>query len=567
MDHKAAAKAREAGEEPPPEEDSPPVSKKCFMFLVFILLTGGIIAIVCVLKSGNGAEAEDLEVTTTAKPTTVPIEKLTNDDEVLARCKNRFTGVLGKDPLAMISTGVLNPKTKVEMEKGAFWLRGIEQEDKVSFKKMKVMACKGFIPTVVIQIRPQGYKLILNQDELVHYDGDEIHEDWLSYDAKLKEYQKVLKEIPALIIMEPKLLQLTFNVKNLQYNYENGIYIEEFLKRAQQATNALKKSWIYIDAGDPEWLSNEKHLEHVAITLTRVQGIRGFAMNTGFFANMTYTEKVARKIACRTDLQYVVDSGRNGGEFSHQELSKIAACRYDPPDIKTGNKPMWGYGVKSSGRRRRGLYDTNIGTPTYGSSRGWSNGIAARPMPNRMMTSPAERNIMASMPRGAGFPVLKNANVGTEKSGSMRKTGKIFATNVRTGPGPKMAGGGGGGRKPAGGGKLLTATQAKAKVNQLGGVNKRQGCFARSGKMKQMDATIWARRAGESDGRILSKGTFDHCLLTHSLECDGQCGLILSTPCTCSGTQATPYGSMYDPYNQPFHNPYPQNPYHNPYSG
>ena len=56
---------------------------------------------------------------------------------------------------------------------------------------MKVMACKGFIPTVVIQIRPQGYKLILNQDELVHYDGDEIHEDWLSYDAKLKEYQKV----------------------------------------------------------------------------------------------------------------------------------------------------------------------------------------------------------------------------------------------------------------------------------------------------------------------------------------------------------------------------------------
>ena len=105
MDHKAAAKAREAGEEPPPEEDSPPVSKKCFMFLVFILLTGGIIAIVCVLKSGNGAEAEDLEVTTTAKPTTVPIEKLTNDDEVLARCKNRFTGVLGKDPLAMISTG------------------------------------------------------------------------------------------------------------------------------------------------------------------------------------------------------------------------------------------------------------------------------------------------------------------------------------------------------------------------------------------------------------------------------------------------------------------------------
>ena len=53
------------------------------------------------------------------------------------------------------------------------------------------MACKGLIPTVIIQIRPQGYKLILNQDELVHYDGEEIYEDWTAYDTKIKEYQKV----------------------------------------------------------------------------------------------------------------------------------------------------------------------------------------------------------------------------------------------------------------------------------------------------------------------------------------------------------------------------------------
>ena len=45
-----------------------------------------------------------------------------------------------------------------------------------------------------------------------------------------------------MVILEPKLLQLTFNIKNLQYNYENGIYIEEFLKRAQQTTNALKNT-------------------------------------------------------------------------------------------------------------------------------------------------------------------------------------------------------------------------------------------------------------------------------------------------------------------------------------
>lgn len=53
------------------------------------------------------------------------------------------------------------------------------------------MACKGQIPTVVVQIRPAGYKLILDQDELVHYDGDEMIEDWDAYDLKLKEYIKV----------------------------------------------------------------------------------------------------------------------------------------------------------------------------------------------------------------------------------------------------------------------------------------------------------------------------------------------------------------------------------------
>lgn len=104
MDHNAVAKAREAGVEPP--EESPPVSKKCFMFLVFLLLTGGIVAIVCVLKSGAKEEKlEAIEVTTTARPTTVPISKLTNDEEVLARCKSRYTATLGKSTIGMMSTG------------------------------------------------------------------------------------------------------------------------------------------------------------------------------------------------------------------------------------------------------------------------------------------------------------------------------------------------------------------------------------------------------------------------------------------------------------------------------
>lgn len=552
MDHNAVAKAREAGVEPP--EESPPVSKKCFMFLVFLLLTGGIVAIVCVLKSGAKEEKlEAIEVTTTARPTTVPISKLTNDEEVLARCKSRYTATLGKSTIGMMSTGISDPTdSKVQLKKGSFWLRGIEQEDKSAFKQIRVMACKGFIPTILIQIRPQGYKLILNQDELVHYDGEEIHEDWLAYDIKLKEYQKVLKDIPALVILEPKLLQLTFNIKNLQYNYENGIYIEEFLQRAQQTTNALKKSWVYIDAGDPGWLSEDKHLEHAAQTLNRVQGIRGFAMNTGFFANMTYTEKIARKIACRTDLRYVVDTGRNGGDFSQQELEKIEACRYDPPNIKASNKPMWGYATKKAvankampGRRRRGIYDSGIGgvQPAAG-PRGWSNGVS--------LPSAADRALMRAA--GGPFPgsFLKNSNKGSETAAPKRKTGKIFAKTVRTAPantgrpaGPPVK------KTPAG--KLQGKESAEDRMNKIMFKNKRAGCFGDNSKMTRMDAYIWAKTAGQSDGRILNRGTYDPCLLKHSLKCDGQCGLIVNPPCTCSGpSQPAPSYGGYPPAAVPF---------------
>ena len=54
------------------------------------------------------------------------------------------------------------------------------------------MACRGQIPTVIISMRPAGYKLILNQDDLNFYDGEPIHEDWESYDERLAVYKKVI---------------------------------------------------------------------------------------------------------------------------------------------------------------------------------------------------------------------------------------------------------------------------------------------------------------------------------------------------------------------------------------
>ena len=41
-------------------------------------------------------------------------------------------------------------------------------------------------------------------------------------------------------------------------------------------------------------------------------------MNSAFFANLTFVEMQARRIACRTDLFYITDTSRSGGEFSNQ---------------------------------------------------------------------------------------------------------------------------------------------------------------------------------------------------------------------------------------------------------
>ena len=40
--------------------------------------------------------------------------------------------------------------------------------------------------------------------------------------------------------MEPKLLQLSYDVLNKQYEYDNNIYLDEFITRAQKVVNQLQ---------------------------------------------------------------------------------------------------------------------------------------------------------------------------------------------------------------------------------------------------------------------------------------------------------------------------------------
>lgn len=53
-----------------------------------------------------------------------------------------------------------------------------------------------------------------------------------------------MKAIPSIVIVEPKLLQLTYDVNNLQYDYENGMFRDAFIERAQKITNALQENVI-----------------------------------------------------------------------------------------------------------------------------------------------------------------------------------------------------------------------------------------------------------------------------------------------------------------------------------
>jgi len=552
MDAKHAAKAQEAGLSTPSpsesviieDEPKPAVSKKCFCMIVFLVLIGGVVGILTILKREKMQKELALATTTTAAPTTIAISDLEDVDEVLKRCQKRYTAKLGQASIGLIKTGV-NDDTGKELKKGAFWLRGDLVQDQAIFKDIKVMACRGQIPTVIISMRPAGYKLILNQDDLNFYDGEPIHEDWESYDERLAVYKKQLLDIPSLVILEPKLLQLTFDEINLQYNYENGIYLDEFLRRAQMMTNALKKSWVYLDAGDPHWLSNESHLDFASMTLVRLQGLRGFAINTAFYANSTIVELFARKLSCATNLHYIMDTGRNGGAFSQKKsLEEASECRYDPPDIRKSNNPGWGFASKkpvdARGRRRRsssnnamsrsrrGLYSTGLGEQQV-VNRGWSS--------QRPLLSPYERNTLANAPM-EGMPQLKMANQFGGNGGLPSRTasGKIRA--IQKAPRPSNIGTSAPGKKAASKGSnngLLDRETAEGIMKSISMKNNRMRCLAKSSKMNYHDAYFWARAPGESDGRLFAAGSVHKCLLTHGLTCDGSCPLITSVPCTCSG--------------------------------
>jgi len=583
MDAAHAKKAAEAGvvEEPDvppppypatPVSDKPPLPKKCFLTMVLCILIGICVSIAYVVnqKKAEAAQQEWQRTSTTVTTTTTLALRDLSDEQILEQCGGKYTAKLGKSDIAIFSGWTGMPDG---IQKNALWLRGAPT-DEAAIKKARVLACLDEIPTFIINMRPAGLRLFGDQNEIIAFEDESIHQSWEEYDATLEALMKKLKNIPSLVIMEPKLLQLSYDVLNKQYEYDNNIYLDEFITRAQKVVNQLQKSWVYLDAGDPKYLDDEDHLDHISATLLRVQNMRGFAMNTGFFANMTFVEGQARQIACKTGLNYVTDTGRNGGEFSRQELENIATCRFDPPNVKASNKPMWGLAAMTHAK--------NQASRTRRSGRG---GFRAhtQSLHNEDPTGQPRRFSIYNEPTkpaalmGAARPsrISNAAPSGQIRSKSFNSAPAAPRANL------KSATDGGNG-PPGKKGVALSKKDGETKMAQIS--RGYRVCIRPLNKNKRSDGYIWARSNGESDGRLAKRGTASLCLKKHAVACDDSCPSNSQQSCNCEGKQTAlgGAGAAYGPgagagYGQGYGQGYapggyPQMPYqpvggYNPYGG
>lgn len=252
-----------------------------------------------------------------------------------------------------------------------------------------------------------------------------------------------------------------------------------------------QKSWVYLDAGDPYYLDDEDHLDHISATLLRVRNMRGFAMNTGFFANMTFVEGQARQIACKTGLSYVTDTGRNGGEFSRQELENIASCRFDPPNVKSSNKPMWGLAAMSDAKNGR----------TRRSGRGFRAQTQSLHQDDPMVNQPRRFSIYNEPTKPAALMGAARPSRISNAAPSGQIRSKAFNSAPAGGaPRANLKSAGGGGGSPGKKGVALTKKEGETKMLQIS--RGYRVCIRPQNKNKRSDGYIWARSNGESDGRL-----------------------------------------------------------------
>nr|BAJ65324.1 cellulose synthase [Molgula tectiformis] len=425
-------------------------------------------------------------------------------------CPTDYAAQLGKSPMTMVKT--LDDSSGLEVNRNAFWLLGLK-DDFYTMQQIKQSSCEDeTVPVIVLFMHPsQGLAL---DAEAGHYMPEDRIGTWEEYDEKLDYYAEHLSEIPSLIVMEPSLLMHTFNSKT---EYHNTPYQMAFAQRVERVVNLFSRSWIYVDSGNAMYLQWTVNLDHIISVLKQMPAtIRGFTINVGSFVNSSYNELLAEEIHCQTGLHYLVDTSRNGGDFSRRSLDDINECTYDPPEVGKGEIPSWATGAG--------------------------------------VTLLAGQRALASIPVQTEVEAPETANTETESEyydyenyqiGKKRKKrweldappagGPIFAEDSPAAGGqqPNAGNTGGGGGNRGGGGKVLGGGSVAADDSYAytdgvdyygydGDSAVAKACVSKEGETG-LDGYAWIKTPGESDGRLFNSGTYHPCLLGHPIECTETC--------------------------------------------
>jgi len=91
----------------------------------------------------------------------------------------------------------------------------------------------------------------------------------------------------------------------------------QFTQRVHSVVEKFPRSWVYVDAGNAMYLQWQVNLDHIITVMKQMpQSIRGFSINVGSFVNASFNEQLASEIHCQTGMHFIIDTSRNGGEFS-----------------------------------------------------------------------------------------------------------------------------------------------------------------------------------------------------------------------------------------------------------
>jgi len=326
---------------------------KCQTLLAFLAICGVIVCVMTLVIYYNNRSKrpppEKVEVVTVLPGITDQEVKDKKKSEEICR------RIIKEDPKLLTYPGrvgagtISTRKDRHGATHNAYWLTGNDAQDSNTLAEIKLDGCLNKIPVIIIKMRPEdGFHL---NDQLKYFETYKPTTNittWKSYDVKMSRLLAHIKDIPSLIVLEPELLWYIVDKRNSQYKWTNDLYLEQFLQRVFLIVKKMRKSWIYLDTGNPYYLYNDdSYVKELSNILLRVPGIRGFSINTFNFANSSFTEYLARDIFCKTGLHYIMDTSRNRGPFSKLPSDQIQKCLFDPPGIAKGAPPGWSWGSRN----------------------------------------------------------------------------------------------------------------------------------------------------------------------------------------------------------------------------